>query len=146
MDFSYAPWIWIMLTILFAVVEAIIPVFVSGWFATGAFVALLSSILHAPVSLQIGLFLAVSFLVLIFLRPTFYAFFKNKRKLPSNIEAYIGKTATVIQDIIPPSCGRVQLDGVDWNARCNVPLKTSDLCIISAVQGTTLIVQSFQKN
>ena len=67
------PWVssvvWLILLILFAVVEAATVGLVSLWFAIGALVALLSTFFTANIWLQIGLFSLVSAVALVLLRP-----------------------------------------------------------------------------
>ena len=56
--------LWLALMVLFLVTEAATVTMVSLWFAAGALTALVASLLHAPVWLQVVLFLAVSALLL----------------------------------------------------------------------------------
>ena len=45
--------VWVVLMIVFLVVEGIVPGLVSIWFALGALAAMISSLLKAPVWLQV---------------------------------------------------------------------------------------------
>ena len=61
--------IWLVLMVVFLLVEAVTVVTVSMWFAAGALVALLLSLLHIQVWLQIVVFFVVSGVLLACLRP-----------------------------------------------------------------------------
>ena len=81
--------VWLGLMILFLVVEAACPLhLVSIWFALGAFAALLSAMLNAPLWLQIVWFVVVSVLALWFTRP-FVKKFVNGRVQATNADVDI---------------------------------------------------------
>ena len=61
--------IWAVAMILFLIVEGATAGLTSLWFAAGALVAVLASLLHAPLWLQVLLFIGVSALTLYFTRP-----------------------------------------------------------------------------
>ena len=61
--------VWVVLMIVFLVVEGIVPGLVSIWFALGALAALISSMLGAQLWLQAVWFIVVSVLALIATRP-----------------------------------------------------------------------------
>ena len=67
------PWlpsvVWLVLLIVFALVEAATVGLASVWFAAGAFVALLSTFFTGNIWLQIFLFVLVSTVALVALRP-----------------------------------------------------------------------------
>ena len=70
--------LWLALTILFVIAEAATVGMVSLWFAGGALVAMVAALLNWPVWLQAALFLAVSGLLLLALRPIVQKHFTPK--------------------------------------------------------------------
>lgn len=42
---------------------------------------------------------------------------------------------------MPARPGRARLSGVDWAARCDVPLAEGQLAEVVAVEGTTLVLR-----
>ena len=138
--FSESTIIWIALAALFFIVEGATFNLISIWFAIGALAALIASAMDASIMIQLTVFTAVSFITLLLTRPLVNKIIHQK-KVATNSERNIGKTATVICDISPEVPGRVRLDGVDWSARSQHNLSTGSLCVISAIESTTLVVE-----
>ena len=61
--------VWLIALVVFLIVEATVPGLVSIWFALGAFAAMISALLHAPLWLQITWFAVVSLASLWLTRP-----------------------------------------------------------------------------
>ncbi len=61
--------VWLVAMIVLLIIEGIVPGLVSIWFAIGAFAAMISAILGAPLWLQVLWFFAVSILTLCLTRP-----------------------------------------------------------------------------
>ena len=65
-----SPWVWWLgVLVICLIVEGAVPGLVSIWFAFGALVALLTSLLNAPLWLQVTVFLVVSLAALFLTRP-----------------------------------------------------------------------------
>ena len=60
---------WVVLMIIFLVIEGIVPGLVSIWFALGALAALISAMLGAQIWLQATWFVVISLLALVVTRP-----------------------------------------------------------------------------
>ena len=71
------------------------------WFALGAFAAMISALLGAPLWLQITWFAVVSLASLWFTRP-FVKKFVNGRVQPTNADVVIGKDAVVTEAMLAP--------------------------------------------
>lgn len=131
--------VWLILCILFVVVEVATVGLVSIWFAAGALVALLVSSVVDSVLVQLVVFVAVSLLTLVFTRPL-VSKYVTPRQQPTNSELNVGKKARVIRTITPNSPGRVRLEGVDWAARSAETIAEGSWCIVTAVDSATLEV------
>ena len=132
--------LWLVLLVVFAVAEAVTVALVSVWFCTGAVAALLVSFFVPSPGVQAAVFFVVSALVLVLLRPYAQKRLATKR-VATNADALVGKTGRLLCDLTPPALGRVRVDDVDWNARCQTPLKTGTLVRVAALTGTTLTVE-----
>lgn len=109
--------IWLALMIVFLIAEAATVVMVSLWFAAGALVAMVASLLGAPVWLQVVLFLAVSAVLLASLRSVLRKHFTPKL-VKTNIDAVVGSRGYVTADIDNISAtGTVKLGAMEWTAR-----------------------------
>lgn len=119
------PWqpsvVWLILLILFAGMEAATAGLVSVWFAVGAAAALLTSLATGNLLIQTLVFLAVSLLALLALRPLTRKFVAPKI-VPTNFDRIIGAAAVVTEEIDNlKGQGAVVVGGVTWTARSEQP-------------------------
>ena len=109
--------LWLALMIVFLLLEAGTVSMVSIWFAGGALTAMIASLFGAELWLQILLFLAVSAVLLLALRPLAKKYY-TPRLVKTNLDAVIGQegivTATVDNTL---STGQVKLGHMEWSAR-----------------------------
>ncbi|MGI5977205.1 MAG: NfeD family protein [Candidatus Limivicinus sp.] len=109
--------VWLVAMVVLLVVEGLAPGLVSIWFAIGALAALISSLLGAPLWLQVIWFLAVSIIALCFTRPLAKKYV-NSRVQPTNADAVIGRECVVTERIDNlKSTGAVSVSGRIWTAR-----------------------------
>ena len=109
--------LWLVLLIVFLILEASTVVMVSLWFAAGSLAALLGTLLGAPVWLQVLLFLGVSALMLACLRPMVRKHFTPKLTA-TNVDAIVGSQGYVTSDIDNVAAtGSVKLGAMEWTAR-----------------------------
>ena len=135
-------WIWLILAVIFLIAEAATVTMVSLWFAAGSLAALVASLLHAPVWLQVVLFLAVSALLLAALRPMVRKHFTPKLS-KTNVDAVVGSRGYVTADIDNVSAtGTVKLGAMEWTARstagCAIPKGT--LVQVDKIEGVKAFV------
>ena len=134
--------LWLALLVVFLVTEAATVTMVSLWFAAGALTALAASLLHAPVRLQVVLFLAVSALLLAALRPMARKHFTPKLS-KTIVDAVVGSQGYVTADIDNVSAtGTVKLGAMEWTARstagCAIPKGT--LVQVDKIEGVKAFV------
>ena len=134
--------IWLILMVLFLVVEAMTVVTVSLWFAAGAMVALLVSLIGLDVWVQIVLFFIVSAVLLACLRPMVQRHF-NPKLSRTNVDALIGSKGCVTADIDNISAaGQVKLGDMEWSARSanGLPIPAGTLVKVSYIEGVKAYV------
>ena len=108
---------WLALLVIFAASEAATVGLTSIWFAAGALMALIAALLGGPLWVQLTLFLAVSLLCLLAVRPLARRHL-NDKVVPTNADRVIGAEAQVTQDIDNVhGKGTVVIRGVTWSAR-----------------------------
>lgn len=111
--------IWLAALILFGIVEGVTVGLASIWFCAGALAALIAALLGVGFWVQIILFLAVSFLALILVRPLARKFLTPSRQA-TNADRVIGAEGVVTQAINNlKGEGQVNLSGQIWTARSN---------------------------
>ena len=115
---NWAAIIWFCLMVGFLIAEAACPFhLISVWFAAGSLVAMLVSMFHAPVWLQILLFFVVSAALLASLWP-FIRKVLNPKIQKTNVDAIIGSQGRVTAAIDNVAAeGQVKLGAMYWTAR-----------------------------
>ena len=109
--------IWLIAMVVLLVIEGVVPGLVSIWFAAGALVALLVSLLGLPVWLQAVAFIAVSLVLLAMTRPLAKKYV-NSRVTPTNADRIVGTDCVVTEEIDNlRGIGAVLADGKTWTAR-----------------------------
>lgn len=109
--------IWVVLLVLFAAGEAITVGLTSVWFAAGSLAGLICALLGGPLWLQIGLFIVISTLCLLAIRPLAQKYFNTKVEA-TNADRVIGTTAKVTEEINNiMATGAVSISGMTWTAR-----------------------------
>ncbi|MBP3686624.1 MAG: NfeD family protein [Clostridia bacterium] len=109
--------LWGALTLVFLLVEALTPQLLSVWFAVGALAALVCAALGGPFWLQVLVWVVVSALVVLLMRPLSKRF-KEAAKEHTNANRIIGRHATVVEAINPNvGAGQIRVDRAIWTAR-----------------------------
>ena len=111
-------WIWIILAALLCVGELLTSGFFLLPFAVGAGVAALIEVVGGPIWLQILLFLTVSILCLVLLRPFVKKITKDEPQ-KSGIDRLIDAEGIVIEEIPIGGTGRIRVFHEEWNATSN---------------------------
>lgn len=143
------PLIWLIAMVLLLIVEAIVPGLISIWFALGALAALLASLLHAPLWLQLVWFLVVSVAALCVTRPLAKKYV-NARTQPTNADMLLGKECVVrerIQNL--QGTGAVSVAGKVWTARTENDddmIEEGAHARIVRIDGVKLIVKPLSEN
>lgn len=139
--------VWLILLIVCIVVELATMGLTTIWFAGGALIAAIASAFHAPLVLQVALFLVISIVLLFFTRPIAVKYF-NKDRVRTNVESLIGRQAIVVSEINNlEGVGQVTVGGQEWSARSRddekeIPVGT--VVIVCAINGVKLIVEPKQ--
>lgn len=139
--------VWVVLMVVFLVVEAATAGLTCIWFAIGSLAALIAALFDAQLWLQIVWFLVISFVTLYFTRPLVKKYV-NSRSQPTNADMVIGKEALVTEDIDNvESTGAVSVGGKVWTARSadGAQIKSGAIVTVKRIEGVKLIVSPEQK-
>ena len=135
---------WTLLIIGFIVLEASTAQFVCIWFAGGALVGLICALLGANIYIQITLFVISSAILLLFTKKLVQKL-KNGKNEKTNVDALIGQTAVVTEDISNiNSAGAAKVGAMVWSARSENGEEISEgsLVTIERIDGVKLIVSN----
>ena len=139
--------IWLALMVIFLIAEALTVSMISLWFAAGALVALLVSLLGLQVWLQVVLFLLVSGVLLACLRPMVKRHFTPKLTR-TNVDAIVGTRGMVTAEIDNVcAAGQVKLNGMEWTARSTTGqiIPAGTLIRVDRVEGVKVFVSPAEK-
>jgi membrane protein implicated in regulation of membrane protease activity len=135
--------VWLIAVALLLLIEFATTALTTIWFAGGALIALICSLLGGPVWLQCALFVAGSVVLLFLTRPLAVRLLK-KDAVRTNADSLIGKEAVVTEKIDNlRSTGAVQVSGQVWTARSVNPehiIEKDEIVMIRAIEGVKLIV------
>lgn len=139
---------WLIALVLFSVIEAATVGLASVWFAAGSLAALIASGVGAPVWLQIALFVVVSVIALLLVRPLAKKFFTPKVE-PTNADRVIGREAVVTETVDNLNAtGAVKAAGSEWSARSDddLPIPEGSKVRVLRIEGVKLIVTPAEGN
>ena len=138
--------IWLAITVIAIIIEILTIDLVSIWFAAGSIVALIAYLLNASTTIQIALFVIVTSICAIIIRPI------SKKYLRGNIERtnfdrVIGKHGLVTKTITADNKGEVKVMSTLWMATStdNTTIHQGEYCEILAVEGAHLIVKKIEE-
>jgi len=143
-DFGYISirWVWVALTVVFALIEAFTFGLTTIWFAMAALVMVFLSFLPIPLVFQITIFLAISAVLLFYTRPLAVKKFKTGKE-KTNVDSLVGKHALVTRTISEFEKGEVKLNGQFWSAHSDdgSTITEGTKCEIMRIEGVQAIVR-----
>jgi len=150
-DWMWAIWLGIM--IVMVIVECMGPALVSIWFAAGALVSLVLSLFSLipgvtiPWWVQVIVFVVVSAITLIALRPLSLKYSKKNNVISSNVDSLVGKRGLLEEEIKPFEPGVCRLNDVLWTAISTNGKETiavKSIVEVVAIQGNKLLVRKVE--
>ena len=134
--------LWFVLLVVFIFVEASTVTMVSIWFVIGALAAMIVSFFGGQLWLQVVVFLTVSAVLLIALRPVAKKYF-TPRIVKTNVDSVIGATGRVTAAIDNVAAtGQVKLGAMEWTARSTdgAPIEKDTLVTVDRIEGVKVFV------
>lgn len=136
--------IWVIVLVVLVLGEAVTVGLTFIWFAIGALGGLITAWLGGPVWLQVIVFLAVSALALVLVRPLASRFMKTSHS-PTNADRVIGQTAIVTEAIDNvEGKGQVNIAGQVWSARSqhDVAIPSGTEVKVLRIEGVKVYVET----
>ena len=134
--------IWLVLMVVFLMVEGATVAVVSLWFGAGALAALIVALLGAKLWLQVLVFFTVSIVLLAALRPIVRKYF-TPRLTRTNVDSVVGSTGTVTVAIDNIAAqGQIKLASMEWSARSTSgdPIPEGTLVKVDRIEGVKVFV------
>ena len=141
------PFIWLGVVILAVILEASTATLVSIWFVPSAIVSMILAFCSVPLWIQILVFLVLSALLLIFMKPLSKKVLGIKH-VATNADSLIGEKAVVIEAINNLEAkGQVKVRGQVWSARAqdkNAVYEKGDVLNVISIEGVKLICKKIE--
>lgn len=135
--------LWLLMIVIFGILEAATVQFVCIWFAGGALFAFLAALFGVSSTWQSVIFVLASALLLIFTRPIVRKLTKNSGE-PTNADSLIGKKAIITKEPdINGYGGEAKVDGNVWSIKLadGETTKMDDIVTIEKIEGVKLVVK-----
>ena len=133
---------WLVALVILAVVEGATATLVSLWFALGALAALITSFFVDNIWIQFAVFLVVSLVTLLVIRPLTRRNVTPKQ-VATNADRAVGAEGVVTQAIDNRAAqGQVTVSGAVWTARSDSeePIPEGTPVRVLRIEGVKLIV------
>ena len=131
--------VWSVVIAAALLAEFLIYNLVSTWFAVGGIAGLISAVCKIAYYWQILVFVGVSFLFLLSLRPICVKFMKNKT-VPTNLDVNLGKKFKLLKPVAE-GVSEIKIHDVVWTVECGDALAVDALVEIVGMQGNRYIVK-----
>lgn len=141
---------WLVVMILFLILEMITISLVSIWFVGGSLAAFLVSFIVKKPWVEVIVFLGVSLVLLLLIRPMAAKLgVKKKDQIRSGAQSLVGKRAVVTESIDNLHAkGAVQVNGQFWSAKTaddDVQISKDSVVMIREVDGVRLVVEELKR-
>ena len=139
--------VWLVVVVLLFAAEAATVGLVSIWFGVGALTGLVISFFCRNVWIQLGVFLAVSFVCLLAVRPLVRKYIAP-RKVATNADRTVGAEGVVTQAVDNlAATGQITVGGTVWTARTEegaAPIAQGAQVRVLRIEGVKVIVTPIQ--
>lgn len=141
--------IWFAIGLVILLLELIVPGLILFFFGIGAWiVALLTLLFDISINVQLFIFFVSSVILLFSLRKWVKQLFMGK--IDSSVDDkettgdLIGEHAKVVETIIPPSKGKIEIHGTNWSAESDSQIEAGEIVEIIGKKNLTLKVKSLK--
>ncbi len=140
--------IWLILTIVFIVVEMITVGLTSIWFAAGSLLSLIAAALGAPFGVQLAIFFIVSVILLLATRTWVKKYF-NSNIQKTNADRLIGQRTIITETVSNyDQTGKTVIQGLEWTVRAEDDkeiIEKGSMVEVIRISGVKLIVKSVKE-
>lgn len=140
--------IWLIIAILFFILEMMGPGFLLFWVGVGALIAMVVSIFIDNLTIQIAIF-TISSTALLFCTRPFVKKFTKSDTTTTNANSIIGKKGIVVKEINSlKGTGQIKVDGEIWSAKCSGEgiIKEGSEITVLRINGVKAIVEAAKEN
>lgn len=135
--------VWLLGIVAFIILEALTYQLVSIWFAVGALGGLIAKMAGAGFNIQMTVFLVISVILLLALRPVSRRLIKTKTE-NTNVDSLIDSEILITKEVNNTiGTGEGKINGMTWSVRSNdgAVIPENETAVVEMVQGVKLIVK-----
>lgn len=139
----FETYLWLVLMVVLFVFEGSTVGLHAIWFAIGAMLAAVCSVIGVPVIAQFVVFLLVSIALLLLLRPAAKKLLSSHKTAATNADRVFERVCVVTEEIDNiAGSGAVYVDGKTWTARSYTgePIAADSHVTVNMIDGVKLIV------
>lgn len=137
--------VWLVAIIVFIALEASTYQLICIWFAIGSIGGFVSAYLSAGFETQLIVFIVLSVITLLCLRPVSMKLLKNKNSIKTNVDALVGREVLITKEVNNINGrGEGKVNGLPWSVRSaddTVGFEPGEIAYIERVEGVKLIVR-----
>lgn len=136
-------WIWLIVALVLLGIEVATPAsLISIWFTVGALFAYVAALLNLGVTVEISVFIIMSVLSFVGLRPFVLKYFYHK-PTRTNADRFIGVQTRIVEEVLSDKWGAITLEGIRWSVRDvkHGVLEKGTLVEVVALEGAKLVVK-----
>ncbi len=140
--------IWIVVAVIFGIIELATSTFFIAWFGIGAIVAAILSTMSINLYGQIFIFFVVSIVMLLYTRPIVKRLNGPKGTYKTNIDHTLNSIGIVTLEINPlTSKGQIKVNNEIWSATSadNSVIEVGQNVVIERIKGVTAIVSKVEQ-
>ena len=139
---------WVILMVVFLVVEAAFAGLTTIWCAVGCLVAAILAACGVPLWVQILVMVLVSvalfIMFIVWIKPNMKDI-KKIDKEPTNADRVLGQEAIVIEEIDPVEAkGQIRVMGQVWSAVASKKIAVNSKVKVMDIQGVKLVVKTIE--
>ena len=132
---------WIILGIIFVILEIITPTFFFLWFGISGFITAILGIFITNKIITTTFFIILSFILVIFSRKIVKPWLKSSENRKFSLDELENATGIAISDIGKNKSGIVKIFGEEWKAMSDEEIKSGDKIVVLKREGNTLVVK-----
>lgn len=136
--------LWLVIFLVLVFLELVTVNLVSIWFSIGALASFIVSLCFENMTIQIGVFVLVSFISLL-LTNKVVTKIRGKQPEKTNLDRVIGKIGIVTEEITKLEPGEVKIDGKKWSAISTKKIKVGSKVEILSIDGVKLNVKEVKE-
>jgi membrane protein implicated in regulation of membrane protease activity len=135
-----SPALWIVVGLVLAALEMVVPGFVVLWFGVAGIVTGILAFFIKNVYAQLGIFIGLSGILVVASQVISRRITKPEPE-PVGANRLVGVEGVVLRAIAPAEMGRVKVLGEEWRAEAKMAIETGARVKIVEVEGTHLVVE-----